>query len=362
MTGKQQLLLMVTLLLVCALAINVAVSNLASRAEPMPVPALYSGSTGSTASPEPLGAGYEPVASPSELRRYVEVPLNDEETQLAHQLPFSLRDAASPTPLGVDAQGHLEIDLRIRHLFEFYLSAIGEEPIETLVKRIRLALRALPEPAQTEATAILEGYLHYRNHVAVLKNDMQQSGVIGNAYDLAQVAELKRAVRESRVQFLSDAVAQAFYQREDEYDDYMLARVRIQANDTLSSEQKEQQWQWLDEQAQEWIKNQQREATLVSRTRQQTQVLRDQNASDEDIYALREDVYGAEAADRLQALDSQRAQWQARVTEYHQALSQLKTSYDGVPPESEVRALRETHFNHREMIRIQGIDKAESRL
>ena len=61
-------------------------------------------------------------------------------TDFYEVLPASLSNAGSPAPLVRDANGSVSADSRLRRLFDFYLNAIGEEPLEHIVARIRHAL------------------------------------------------------------------------------------------------------------------------------------------------------------------------------------------------------------------------------
>ena len=75
----------------------------------------------------------------------------------------------------INEDGSLRINKKILHLFEFYLSAIGEEPLERIIARINHNLtEQLTAQALTEALDILDGYLQFRNAITAIKQEHNQ--------------------------------------------------------------------------------------------------------------------------------------------------------------------------------------------
>ena len=136
--------------------------------------------------------------------------------------PYSLKDVPDPSPLGLDQKGMLVIDHRVKNLFEHYLSALGEEPLEKVVLRIKYQLRAqLSGLALDEAIDVLEGYLQYRNHLGIMKNDYAQNHQASD-YNLQAVIAMKQAILDSRYSFFEEKVIEGLFSKEDEYDLYMI--------------------------------------------------------------------------------------------------------------------------------------------
>src|SRR5690606_3894855 len=78
-------------------------------------------------------------------------------------LPRSLRDIEVDGGLRADADGQLILDADIRRLFEFFLNAVGEEPADQVIARIRAYIQAnLPPDAAAQAQQVLDEYLALR--------------------------------------------------------------------------------------------------------------------------------------------------------------------------------------------------------
>ena len=276
-------------------------------------------------------------------------------------LPASLRDTPMPTALGIDEDEELIADHRVRNLIEYYLTAIGEEPLESIVARIKYDLsQQLSGLALAQANEILEGYLQYRNNMAVIKNQfVNQYG--NQSYSLDIIKEMKVALRASRFNFLSEDVVEAFFQQEDEYDDYMMAKVQLMSDSSLSQIEKDDLQSQLDQVSPQWITDANRKANHISNVRVQESTLRELGAGEEEVYALREQAYGAEAADNLKALDEQRKQWKQLVALYHVDLNSMIASAGGSDyiDRELLHGLRVQYFEGPELTRIQAIDKIE---
>ncbi|WP_250659244.1 lipase secretion chaperone [Alkalimarinus coralli] len=276
-------------------------------------------------------------------------------------LPLSLRGTPRPTALGVDEDEELIADHRVKNLFEYYLTAIGEEPLDRIITRIQHDLsEQLDGIALAQANDLLEGYLQYRNNMAVIKNQFVNT-YGSQTYDLDVVKEMKRVLRESRFGFLPEEAVTGFFEQEDQYDDYMMAKVSISANSALSASQKDLQLTQLDQSSPRWIIESSQRANLVSNVRAEEKALRAEGASEEEIYALRERSYGAEGAENLRALDQQRAQWRALVASYRVDLNNMIASAGGASnlDEASLNSLRSQYFDGPQLTRIRAIDKVE---
>ena len=88
--------------------------------------------------------------------------------------------------------------------------------------------------------------------------------------------------------------------------------------------------------------------------RDETRVLQQGGAGAADVHALRVTRVGAEAAERLAALDRQRAEWQARVRDYRARRDEIAAS--NLEPEARTAALNELldAFSPREQLRLRA--------
>jgi len=274
--------------------------------------------------------------------------------------PNSLQDVPSPSPLGIDQHGNLIVDLRVRNLFEHYLSAIGEEDIDSIILRIKYDLsNQLDGNSLDEALEVMAGYLQYRNHLGVLKNDFAANNA-GSQYDLDAVRNIKLAARDARLSFLSEVAIEGMFAKDDEYDDYMMARARVMANTALSPEEKVEQVSEIARLAPAWIAESYAPSQRFDSVRSQTKLLINSGATESEVYALRDQTYGMEAAERLSSLDERRADWQNKVDAYRVELGSLLagSNLDEVGQDV-LSSLRAQFFEGPELQRIAAVDKME---
>ncbi len=290
-------------------------------------------------------------------------PLTPEQAAIFHSsLPQSLSSSPLPSRLDINEQGQLVINMKVKRLFEFYLSAMGEESLAECILRIRHDLsQQLEAGALDSALNLLEGFLQYQNHIGDIKNDFL-ARYQDQAYELERVSEMKQSVRQSRSLFFSEHANNAFYKQEDEYDHYMLKKVAIKSDRTLTAEQKRAQYQLLDSDSPQWISQQEQQANLVSRVQEKEQALRQSGGDELAIRQLRVDNYGEQAAQNLAVLDQQRALWSQRVDQYRLESLQIlaSTAFTQQEKNQLLDDIRQQHFSGNELVRISALDKIDS--
>jgi len=274
-------------------------------------------------------------------------------------LPTSLRNTPMPEHLEINDDGSLLINKKILHLFEFYLSAMGEESIELIITRIKSSLsEQLTAQALDEALHILEGYLQYRNEITALKQEYNQA-IGANDYSLEHVINARDELIEARWRFLSKDVIAAFFAQEDEYENYMLGIASITKDNSLSKEQKDNALSLLNTQAPSWLIEQQKSANQLNEYRQQHSELVSQGATENELRTFREQEFSIDVSDRLSKLDAQRLLWQQRLSEYRVELATiLAIEPDRQAQQVMVDELRSLHFNAQETKRVNALDSS----
>ena len=88
------------------------------------------------------------------------------------------------------------------------------------------------------------------------------------------------------------------------------------------------------------------------------QQLQEAGASPEEIRTLREQQFGAEAADRLEALDRERAEWQQRLDDYRRARRAIEDdgSLSAAARAHAVDTLMDERFTPQERLRVEALD------
>ncbi len=278
--------------------------------------------------------------------------LNPESTATQPR-PASLRGTEVDGRLQVDANGNLLINDQLRHLFDYYLSANGEETPEQTQERVRQYLnQQLVDPARAQALAIFEHYLSYLQAVAELEQDFPVLD------DLDALWAREEAVQRLRASLFDPAVHEAFFAGEEVYNRFTLERLAINRNPALSPDQRAAEIEALRENLPEALQ-QLLVPQLHQDLRQQTRVLTEQNGSAADIRDLRLSLVGPEATARLEALDQQRAVWQARVSDFNRERDAIlqQPGLAEQDKQAAIDALLQERFAVNEQLRIAGQSK-----
>jgi len=265
--------------------------------------------------------------------------------RLREELPASLRGTEVDGALRTDAGGHLVPDPDALSLFDYFLSASGEEPLRELRERIvRHIEGALEEPARGEAVRLLDQYLGFRDELRALAQH-------GNP-----PADLERRlqwIRELRRKHFGAETANALFGRVERVQQIDLDRRRIALDPTLGEERRERQLEALNERLPASVREARESAHRPARTRQRVAALRLEGASDAEIFAAREQAFGREAALRLSELDRERARWQARLSAFNEERAALAAEGGS---EAELDALVDRHFEGRERLRVRSLE------
>lgn len=318
-----------------ALALGVGLAlAIARERQAAPVPAAGPApppSAVTTAPPEPT----EPAAAP--------LP----------PLPASLAGTTVDGDLRLDAAGRFVPGPEALVLFDYFLSATGEEPDELIRARIVAEIRRrLPPDAAREAEALLDRYLAYREAA----REMAFAGDFGHA-DLERRLQLVRELRRAR---FGAELAEALFGEEERVIAIDLERRRVLQREDLEPEERARRLAALEEELPEPVREARREALAAIELRAAEAELRAAGASEADIHAERERRFGPEAAARLAALDERRARWNERLAAYRRERDALRAQ--GLPDDAyteALRALREAHFEGPERLRVEALDRIE---
>ena len=315
-----------------AAALLVAVALRARHPAP-PAPAAASASRSAAldatrATAAPPDGPQDPAAKPGRLR--------------------SLRGTRVDGGLAVDANGRFVPGPETRRLFDYFLTATGEEPPGRTRSRIVAEIeRRLPPSARAETVALLDRYLDYRERARTF----EASG------DLAARVEALARLRGEI--FGADDSRRLF--GDDERSVARAAEIaRIASDATLSEEERVRRLVALDAALPP--------ATTAARARALAPLalanaeaaLRAQGGSPEAIRALRLQLVGPDAAERLAALDQRRAEWQHRLDDFRAARQTIETDPALAPAERDrrVQELLAAGFTPAERQRVQALDAA----
>lgn len=266
----------------------------------------------------------------------------------AAQEPTSLRGTEVDGELLVDARGNLVLTSQVRHLFDYFLSLIGEESSQQARQRIRDHLTAqLDEPARSQALELLETYLDYQYQLV----DLEARFPV--AERLEDLLAREQAVQQLRARLFSREAHEAFFAGEEIYNNFTLERLTIQQDPSLSDREKglaiEALRENLPEEMQQLLVPQ-----IHNDLREQTLALRAAGADEGRIRQLRMGMLGPEATERLEELDRSRAEWRERVAAFQQERERI-LSQPGLADSDRraaVNALLEEQFTANERLRL----------
>jgi len=285
--------------------------------------------------------------------------LKAREKEILSSLPRSLRGTDINGGFEVDADGHLIISSANRDFFEYFLSTLGEESLEQVMDRITeiIELR-LVSPAKEEAINLLQNYIELKRALM----DFEQQ--VGDGLDqygnspLAQHRARLDMMSELRRQYLGEEAAQAFYGESEDYDRYMLDRMSLASNSSMSSHERSEALVKLMEKAPESLKPRLEDDYKMQKLNLDVENLKASGASEEDIYQARAKALGEEAASRLQQVEQAQSAWNDRYRDYQSEKEQLISEglSEGAFAE-EVNALQQRLFEDNELRRVKALDR-----
>lgn len=268
-------------------------------------------------------------------------------------LPPSFAGTEVDGGLHVDANGQLIVVEDVRRLFDYFLASIGEESLAASVKRLRTYIDGqLGEPARSRAQMLLDQYLEYKRELALLERDLPQ------LTNLDALRQREAAVQALRARLFDAETHQAFFAREEGYNRFTLERLAIAQDTRLDAEAKGQAVDRLRAS----LPSELQDAVLPElqqELRQHTARLQAEGASAAQIRQMRQQLVGAEATTRLEALDGQRQNWQKRLDDYLAAKARIQNN-EGLSVgdrQAALETLAAEHFDERERLRLEAAER-----
>ncbi|MFI8610882.1 lipase secretion chaperone [Pseudomonas sp. NPDC077649] len=294
-----------------------------------------------------------PPAAPPALQQALPAPVTPARKAAGLGLPASFVGTEVDGRFRVDAAGNLIVSEDIRRIFDYFLASLGEENLDASVARLRGYIDGqLQEPARARAQALLDQYLAYKRELVLLERDLPQLA------SLDAMRQREAAVQALRARLFDSESHQAFFAREEGYNRFTLERLAIRQDAGLSDEEKglavDRLRASLPEELQDMVLPQ-----LQQELRQHTARLQAEGASAAQIRQLRQQLVGAEATARLEALDSQRQGWQKRLDEYLAAKAHIQAN-EGLSSgdkRAAIEALAAERFDERERLRLEAAEQ-----
>jgi lipase chaperone LimK len=249
----------------------------------------------------------------------------------------------------VDESGHVVPDQTMKEALEEGFQQLGPDLTATSMSELQKSIRTgLPGQAGEEAAAILENYYRFR---------LAETEFEGHPVNQSPADHYERLVQLRR-SYLGAEIADKLFAVEDVNGRHMLAAIAIQANASLTDEQKQAQQRALQDTLEDrllamgLVKPEEAAAEKVQR-------LRERGASNADIYSTREALLSAEGAHDLAAADREEAAWQSRFNGFWQARRYVEQAgLDDDERERQIEQLLDQYFNpeERERARLTSFD------
>lgn len=248
----------------------------------------------------------------------------------------------------------------LRRLFDYFLSAIGEEDEAVIFARVERYIRHhTPEPAASQAVAIFGNYVAYLKALPDIEKrygNLQLQASKSGELDLNAIAQQKQEVASLRQQYFDKTTIEAFFGAEDNYDDYSIEMVRINQNEQMSEAQKQTARQdYVSRLPDGAIKTNILQQANLNELMARTERMKAAGASPEALYNMRRELVGAPAAERLAQVDQEDANFDQRFTQYETQKAQLLSqSANPVEAQSQIEQLEQQLFDDAERKRLSG--------
>jgi lipase chaperone LimK len=268
-------------------------------------------------------------------------------------LPKSLVDIDLNIALPLDGDGNLIVGMELKDLFELYLSAMGEEMLDDILLRIQNALALqLSAPALAQGYDALKRFIDYKVELANLEQQPRDNTLS----ELDNIRRQKEILTTIQQEYFTPIESDALFAAEAEYDAFMLDHLTIQQNTELTAIEKQQQVNALEASLPEDIRVGRERTMAPARIYQQANVMRSEGKTSADIYQMRAQSLGEDAAIALAALDQTRDQWQQRLDAFNATYNSISASgLSETDQETAVNALLARDFDATESIRVRAL-------
>jgi lipase chaperone LimK len=261
----------------------------------------------------------------------------------------TLPAGAVPGSAGTLAYGEL------KRLFDYYLSAVGEQSIETITLQIRGELdRRLPPEQAQKAQRLLGLYIAFKRELVRVESQPQLAG-----NGLQAIRGRFMAMQDIRARYFSTEESEGMFGFDDSYDMDAIARLEVSQNPALTAEQKKQQLAAMDAALPEQLRKEREASSVVVRVEQQAQELRAKGGSDDDVYRMRAKELDPQAAARLADVDREEAAWKGRIARYLEERSKLLQSQANASAserEASLAQLQKSIFSEAERPRLRAYE------
>lgn len=265
----------------------------------------------------------------------------------------SQQDTQINCQIRVDGANRLIVNEQTKDCFEYFITQYGEKTFEQIKTDFLAYIKiSYKEPVLSQLSDLWSRYMQYRKQLGQLPPPTTSKE------DAKYYREILKNIQNLRKKFFSDYEIQGLFGTQNTYDQYTVDRMEILDNKNLSPTEKAEKLKNLFSQLPEDWQENLKQLNQLEDLRKLTAEIKSRNGTAEEIHQMRTNLVGAAATQRLETLDTQRAEWKHRVNQYlTERESIMKSSMSDSAKQSAVNQLRSQQFNNpQEQTRLQTFE------
>jgi lipase chaperone LimK len=277
-------------------------------------------------------------------RLVVAAPVAEERTAAPSSLAGTVPDGGATAA----ADQSLVLEPALIRLFDYYLTTVGERPMEAIRTQVDRDLDGRLNPlAGRQAKDLFDRYVRFKTALQA----QRPARPAGNSVDTLR--EALRRMLALRATFFTDAESRALFAAQDAEADAALARMAAEQDPSLTDAQRRERLAALDARQPAGVRADREASLLVTRLDEAAQKIRAEGGSEDDVYRMRAAATSPEAANRLADLDRDEAAWKARIADYQaQRGAVLATPGSDADHDAAMADLRNRLFTAQEQRRL----------
>ncbi|WP_045495402.1 lipase secretion chaperone [Vibrio hyugaensis] len=251
----------------------------------------------------------------------------------------------SVQPIKAHSQQDTTVDLSSqKDFFEYSLSSLGEQSLEEIKTNVKAG------ESQSNSLGIsaelFETYLAYKEALSKLEP------FEGNSLSLMELEQLNNAILSMQSEFFTDEQIAQLFDEENRLRQLAIDKLAIRETQLDSDSQQQMLEENLASQP-DYIQQSERNNALVIELNQTSEM------SAQEKYLARVDLVGEEGAERLQALDEQRASFNASLNDYLEKRAEIiNNDFLGEDEKkTEIAGLREQSFEQNQWRRVEALER-----
>ncbi|HDZ5414740.1 TPA: lipase secretion chaperone [Vibrio harveyi] len=254
---------------------------------------------------------------------------------------------SSPPSQLIKAQSQQDTSIDLssqKDFFEYALSGLGEQSLEEIKANVKTGESQLDSLGIS--AELFETYLAYKEALSKLEP------FEGNSLSLNELKQLNDAILAMQSAFFTDEQIAQLFDEENRLRQLAIDKLTIRETELDADSQQQMLEENLASQP-KYIQQSERNNALVIELNQTSEM------SAQEKYLARVDLVGEEGAERLQALDEQRASFNASLNDYLEKRAEIiNNDFLGEEEKkTEIAGLREQSFEQNQRRRVEALER-----